>query len=211
MNLVFVEPCYWVLDVLGPSSVMVDMGLGFDADFSVAMIKRYELTSYGFDPTQKHAPALQKIADHSDGHFHYHQVGIGAEAGSVTFHESVENVSGSIMSGHTNVKSDAINSYDVTLITLDDAFDHTPDGRADFLKMDIEGPEYDILRKIASETIRRADQWCVEFHHDTIDGLTFPMTMECVRRFEAAGYRTYTRDNVNFLFYNPSPRSTDAG
>ena len=199
--LVAVPPCYWVVDRLGQGSVMIDMGLGFDADFSQAMIARFGLTSYGYDPTRKHLPALQAIAAGSGGRFHVQPAAISPKPGTAQFYESRENVSGSLMAEHPNVRNDAVDTYDVQLLTLAEVFDRCPHGRADLVKMDIEGSEYEVLESVDDEVLRRADQWVIEYHHDMTSRLTFARTLEHIRRFARLGYQSYTRDNVNFLFY----------
>lgn len=200
-SIVFIKPCYWVLDTLTKNSVVLDFGLGYNADFSMAMIERYGLTAHGFDPTRKHAPGLKQLADKSAGRFIYHADAIGPEKGSCTFHESKQNVSGSMMGGHHNVRHDQIESYNVNVITLADAIAIAPGGRVDLVKMDIEGSECAALDGTTDELLRSVPQWIIEFHHETIDGVTYAQTKQYIQRFERLGFRTYSRDSTDFLFY----------
>lgn len=203
VNLTFVKPCYWIVDRLNNQSTMLDFGLGFDADFSQAMIAKYGLRSIGFDPTQKHHPALQKIADDSGGQFRLVHAAIGGTTGEVEFFESAENVSGSLMSSHRNVQRDTIRKYSVQLITIADAFKRAECATPDLVKMDIEGPEYEALDATSDDTLQACKQWVIEFHHESIEGIPFARTQRQIARFEKLGFSTYTRDNVNFLFYAP--------
>jgi FkbM family methyltransferase len=199
VRLVFVRPCYWVVDRLGPQSTIIDMGLGFDADFSQAMIERFGLKSIGFDPTRKHQESLRKIADSSSGRFEVNDLAIGPQRQMTTFNESQQNVSGSMLNDHPNVLHDSISSYDVQVITVADALAKAE--KIDLVKMDIEGAEYDVLEQTPDEVIRRVDQWIVEFHHDMIERFHFSRTRRNIQRFKRLGYEVFTRDNVNFLFY----------
>ena len=52
--IVYVEPCYYIFDQLDENSVIIDIGLGHDADFSSALNRRYACRCYGVDPTMKH-------------------------------------------------------------------------------------------------------------------------------------------------------------
>lgn len=200
-HVTFVPPCYWLAARLDSTSVMLDMGLGFDADFSQAMIARFGLTSVGFDPTRKHYPKLKALADASGGRFHVLPIAIGTQRGEVTFHESKTNVSGSLLSGHLNVRHDPVETYQVQVITLADALTESPTGKVDLVKMDIEGAELDVLDAASDSTLTACPQWIIEFHHDLIAGGRFADTKKRVRRFSDLGFRLYTRDNVNFLFY----------
>lgn len=199
--LIFVEPCYWVVDRLGTNSVLLDFGLGFNADFSQAMIAKYGLRSVGFDPTRKHQSALRAIESTAGGRFRYEPAAIGGASGTVEFHESVENVSGSLLANHCNVRHDTIRRYPVELITIAQAFERAGAAQPDVVKMDIEGPEYDALDAASDDTIRGASQWVIEFHHDVIDDIPFSRTRKQIERFERLGFRAFTRDSVNFLFY----------
>lgn len=204
-RIVFVEPCYWVVDRLSSDSVIADMGLGNDADFSMAMINRYGLTAHGFDPTRRHVPALRNLAEQSHGRFVFHDKAIGAEPGIVTFHESQENISGSTMNRHHNVLHDTIQDYEVEVITLGEAL-HLAGPRVDLVKMDIEGSEEGVLDSTSDDLLRSVDQWCIEFHHDTVAGTTFSDTRRYLARFAELGFRMYSRNNTDFLLYRPAGR-----
>jgi FkbM family methyltransferase len=201
--LTFVKPCYWIVDSLSASSTMLDFGLGFDADFSQAMIAKYGLRSVGFDPTRKHQPALKELESATGGKFKLIAAAIGGAAGEVEFFESMENVSGSLLTTHRNVKHDTIRKYPVELITITQAFDRAGRAQPDLVKMDIEGPEYEALDAASDETLRAVKQWVIEFHHESIEAIPYSRTQKQIERFERLGFKTYTRDNVNFLFYAP--------
>jgi FkbM family methyltransferase len=197
-----VNPCYWVVDCFGPGSVIVDIGLGFDADFSVNMVAQFPVRSLGFDPTQKHAPALAAIARASDGRFEFTQAAVSTGRGPAEFHESIENVSGSLLGEHPNVARREHRRYSVQTLPLGAMLD-TAGPTVDLVKMDVEGSEFSVLDASSDDTLRRAKQWVVEFHHGAIPPFRFADTKRLLRRFRALGYRAYTRDNVNFLLYRP--------
>ena len=199
--LTFIKPCYWIVDSLSAESTMLDFGLGFDADFSQAMIAKYGLHSVGFDPTRKHQPALKALEKSTGGKFRLVAAAIGGASGEVEFFESMENVSGSLLSTHRNVKHDTIRKYPVAVITIAEAFERAGCAQPDLVKMDIEGPEYEALDAASDETLRAAKQWVIEFHHESIEGIPYARTLRQIERFQRLGFKTYTRDNVNFLFF----------
>ena len=201
IDLVFIPPCYWLVNHLNSDSVILDFGLGLDADFSQDMIARYGLVSHGFDPTHRHQPTLRQVEQSSGGRFHYHALAIGASRGSTTFHESQKNISGSLLSGHYNVRHDATTDYEVQVATLEDAMALAPGDKAKLVKMDIEGSEYDVLDGTPDSALQKVDQWIIDFHHDVIAEIPYSRTRQQVGRFRSLGYRVYTQDKVNFLFY----------
>lgn len=204
----FVEPDYWVVDRLSSESVVIDCGLGFDADFSQNMIAQYGLTSYGFDPTRKHQPGLEEIARASGGRFHFEHAAVGPEHRMVTFHESRENVSGSVLDGHRNVQADTITSYDVQMITIAEAIERAGAERVRLVKVDIEGLEYECIEDLPDALLRSVDQWLIEYHHDSVAGFPFRRTRAHLRRFRALGFDVFTLGHVNYTFYRadaPAP------
>ena len=68
-NLIFVEPTYYIIDSLNNKSIVIDVGTGNNADLSQGLIKRYNLKSYGFDPTKKHYSLLKTVEKESNGNF----------------------------------------------------------------------------------------------------------------------------------------------
>lgn len=202
-RILLTPPCYHLMDWLDEKSVFVDCGLGFDADFSQGLIKRFNVTSFGFDPTRKHLPALEKVSEGLDGKLILHPVALAARNETLLFHESVDEVSGSIDPEHWNIRQGESLSYDVAGITINDIFELLDVDRIHLFKMDIEGAEYDVLMNADEAVLSRIDQFVIEFHHDLMD-YTFDDTKECIDRLASFGFECYTRDNVNFLFYNPA-------
>jgi len=189
------------MDWLKPESVILDFGLGFNADFSIGMIQRIGLTAIGFDPTRRHEPALRQLEREHAPRFQFRSVALGPKRGTVQFHESTENVSGSMLEGHCNVRSDTIKSYDVPVITLQDAIDMTQAKKVDLVKIDVEGIEYDVVEAASDALLRSVPQWIVEYHHDCVVGIPVSRTRSHLRRFRSLGFSTHSVDSVNFLFF----------
>lgn len=157
--------------------------------------------SHGFEPTQKHHAPLEAVAAKHGGRLSITKRAIGDRRGTTTFYESLDNISGSMLPEHANVRHDATRSYEVVVVTVEDAIASVPGRDISLVKMDIEGAEYAALDATSAETLRRVPQWIVEFHHDMLPGRTFADTRRHLRRFIELGFSVYTRDNVNFLFH----------
>ena len=85
------------------NATIIDVGCGFDADFSRYMIKTYGLKAIGIDPTLKHQNALQKISETEKGQFRHILAAVSGHDGKISFNESEENVSGSILETHRKI------------------------------------------------------------------------------------------------------------
>ncbi|MBN1755112.1 FkbM family methyltransferase [bacterium] len=200
-NLRFVPPCYYILDNLDPHSIMVDVGTGNNADFSSNMIALYGLKSYGFDPTRKHHSELKKIEAGLNGKFTFYEYALTSERGTFLFHETAENISGSFLKDHRNVKNDTITSYQVKAITLMDIFNLLEVEFIDLLKLDVEGLEYDVLSSVDKVLLSKIGQLVVEFHHDSVERFGIEDTVRIIQMMSKAGFRVYTLDQVNYLFF----------
>ncbi len=197
-----VPPCYFVLERFADGDTIVDIGLGTDADFSSAMLERFPVRSVGFDPTRKHHHNLIAIESSSQGRFRLIRDGLGPRRETATFYESSINVSGSVLTTHPNIVSDPTSSYDVQLQTLADVVEASG-GSPMLVKLDVEGLEYDVFDASGDETLLRSPQWVVEFHHDIVPPYSFKDTIRVVKRFSGLGFRAFSRDAVNFLFFLP--------
>ena len=199
-----VSPCYQLLDVLNQDSFVIDIGLGNDADFSRALISKYQCVCYGFDPTERHQAEIKTQMEPYGDRFKLMKLAVGSKCGNITFYESQNNVSGSVFKDHINVKKDRITSYAVEVVTLDDILNRIGAKEVDVLKMDVEGAEYNILEQTSQKTLSRFKQMIVEFHHDTVSRFGLKNTLQIIKRISDLGYKCYTEDGRNYLFINKS-------
>ena len=106
------------------------------------------------------------------------------------------------MDNHTNIKQDKITSYEVNTINLKELKQMVAcNGVIDFLKLDLEGAEYDLLENIESSDLDNINQLFIEFHHHCIDSYTLNDTNRLVQKIKNLGFNTFTVDQHNFLFY----------
>jgi FkbM family methyltransferase len=182
---------------------VVDVGCADDADFSQHLIARFGVTAFAVDPTRKHEPALRALEKRLRPKLIHLPLALANRAGRVPFNESVENVSGSLLAGHVNVRRDHVKSYEVEAVTLADLTLRIGYARIDLLKLDIEGAEFDLLREVAPEHLRPFAQIFVEFHHQTVAGYEFEHTLALVQRIERFGFSAFTLDDRNWLFWQP--------
>lgn len=96
--------------------IVIDIGCGSKAEFSVMMIERWGAKVFVVDPTMKHRPALSNLCDRYGGLFCHVPFAVSAHDGIQTFFESRINESGSIMPDHVNMVNDETISYDILYV-----------------------------------------------------------------------------------------------
>ena len=196
----FLAPNYIFFDEFNANSVVVDVGCGAEAEFAIHMVTTHGLKAFGVDPTKKHFPALAKLVDQNDGKFVHVQKAVAREKGVITFHQSVDNESGSILSDHNNIQNDEIESYEVETLTITDLKALSDTGKVDYMKLDLEGAEYALLEGIEKATLEGIAQLFVEFHHHCVDSYSIEDTQAIVENIVSVGMKAYTVDQHNYLF-----------
>jgi len=91
---------------------------------------------------------------------------------------------------HSTTQAGA-NTIDVQAITLPQVFDDHGLDRCDFLKMDIEGGEYAILRGVDASLLKRVQLIALEYHDNTPAG----QHDELVRLLQSNGFQVQVRLN----------------
>lgn len=197
----FLAPNYIFLDRFSADSTIVDVGCGSEAEFCIHMDRAYSAKTYGVDPTRKHAEALARIESSTKGRFKHIPKAVASSAQNLTFFESVENESGSIRQDHRNVENDTVRSYEVESLTLTSLREEIGRESVDFLKLDLEGAEYDLLPSVKKEDLLPFQQVFIEFHHHCLDAYSKEDSFKLVERLSSFGLQFVTMDDHNYLFY----------
>ena len=165
------------------------------------MIDTYSVNCFGVDPTERHFPALKELEKKWEGKFTHLPFAISNNNDEITFYESLENQSGSLRDDHTNVLNDQINTYKVQCMTIPNLLEMHDIPVVDYFKLDIEGAEYDLINGLKEGDLDRVNQLFVEFHHHCIPEYTVSDTFLSVKRIESLGFKSFTYDKHNYLFF----------
>jgi FkbM family methyltransferase len=203
LGISYYPPNYVYLKKLNPNSIVVDVGCADDPDFSLYIMKKYNCKCYGIDPTRKHFPALKKVESDFNGKFVHLPLAVANKSGKLDFYESTNNTSGSILNSHINVIKDTIISYEVDAININELKRIVAgnEGKIDFMKLDLEGAEYNLLVQSQPNDFDNIDQIFIEFHHHCIDGVSQNDTVNLVQKIKNFGFNVFSIDQHNFLFY----------
>ena len=164
------------------------------------MIEKHNLNAFGVDPTMKHTPSLKMLEEITKGKFHHLAIAVTKKDGFITFYESRQNESGSILLEHINMQNDEITTYNVESVSLSELVRRIGITPVDFIKLDLEGAEYDLLDKISDEDINPFNQIFIEFHHHCTNHST-QETRLLVQNICSKGFKFFTLDHHNYLFY----------
>jgi FkbM family methyltransferase len=189
---------------LSSDSVVVDCGTGPDAELSKAMIDLFGSRCYGLEPTRRHHSALRALSELTSGRFTHLDCGVAAQNGRLVFYESLENVSGSVLADHVNVRRDETLTYEIETVGIDGLFDLLGVAWIDLLKLDIEGAEYSALASAMPQSLARIGQMIVEFHDHCVSRYWPWHTRRLMRKLRTAGFSVYSRDGINCLFFRSS-------
>ena len=199
-NIHYVPRNYLFKGKFNGQDIIIDVGCGFEAEFSMHMIKRFNLKSIGIDPTKKHFNSLKKLEGNTGGKFKHYDLAISVNTGEILFNESESNESGSILSEHKNVRKDKIKTYSVKTFSLADLPLYLDIDEIKYLKLDVEGAEYEIIKNLKKEDLDKYNQIFIEFHHHCTD-YSVKDTLDSVRKMTALGFKKLTLNNHDYLFY----------
>jgi len=183
-------------------SVIYSIGVGQDVSFDLALIERFGLPVFAFDPTPKSLAWLEQ--QNLPKEFKIHPYGIADFDGSVSFNppENPEHVSHTLLD-RPATSAEAISVPVKKLATIMQELGHS---HVDILIMDIEGAEYAVIQDICASEIRPT-QILVEFHH-RFDEVSTNETLGAIATLRESGYQLFSVSPTNeeFSFIHQSGR-----
>jgi FkbM family methyltransferase len=201
LNIKFLKPNYLYKNTINSSSIIIDVGCGYLAELSIFFINTYGAKAYGVDPTYKHKDLLQEVENKTKGRFKHLEFAVSSVEGKIVFHETYDHESGSILKDHVNILRDNIHSYEVETKKLKGLVSFLNLSSVDYLKLDLEGAEYELLKNVESSDLAPFNQIFVEFHHRAIKRYSSGDTKKIVSSICSKGFKSFTLDDVNYLFY----------
>jgi FkbM family methyltransferase len=151
----------WVVpaDLIDDSWICYCVGAGSDISFDLGLIKSYGARVRCLDPFEIFRQQAEEKAD-GDPRFSFKEVALAEKDGPLTMYGARDPLSGSLS---------AVNLYEserATMVegrTLSSLMEEFGDDRADLLKLDIEGSEYEILPTLDLSALG-VRVLCVEIH-----------------------------------------------
>lgn len=179
-------------------SIIYSIGIGEDVSFDLGLIREFNCSVYGFDPTPK--SIIWVGAQNLPPNFHFHSYGISTIDGIEKFYlpANPNYVSGSIV---TNNNINTTNSINVPMRRIKTIMQDLGHKKIDILKMDIEGAEYDVIEDILSSEIA-IDQMVIEFHHRMLEN-GVQRTRKIIELLRKSGYYlfaySFSKEELSFI------------
>jgi len=177
---------------------VIDLGAGL-GDFAICTARQCpDSTVYAFEPLAESYDLLTANVELNRlANVRMFPLAVAASAGRLYMAAG----SGLAERSRTFSRVEAAATRPVEAITLDEVFERWKIDRCDFLKIDCEGAEYDILFGASEDALRRIRHVAMEYH----EGVAPFGCADLVRFFEERGFRVHTRLNpahreIGFLF-----------
>lgn len=192
MNLKFLGTEYggWSVDLnsIKNGDFIIDAGLGEDISLLQELNKYFNLNIIGVDPTEKSHRYVESL---NLNNFKLYKKAIAKNGiHHIDFYKNSNPtyVSESYYEDHSSVGQD---SYRVDCISFKELIKkYNPS----FIKMDIEGAEYDVLEECIG-----VKQICVEFHHHCMSSKNLTDTISVLKKMINNGYKLISsRNDIEF-------------
>jgi FkbM family methyltransferase len=144
---------------IGPDSVVIDVG-AFNGGWAQHMVRRYDPIIYAFEPNPESFAALEKKALNNPK-LNVYEFGLGDVDMNVEF---TANGLGSSMCDERDKTAD-IPRINVEIAAIDRVWHDLKLGRVQLMKINIEGAEFPLLRKmIEADLLKEVDSFMIQFH-----------------------------------------------
>lgn len=193
----------WVdLSKLSSKSVVYSFGLAFEISFDRAIIEKTGgCRVYGFDPDPRSIQWLKREDIYVPAQMKYFQLGLAAKPGKHRFGVTdPDNMAGSlVLDGYQEF-------IEAEFKTLEQIMAENDHAVVDYVKMDIEGAEFDLFKEWLDRKFSPpVKQLWVEFHPET-KNMSMKQVEQLVRSLDAIGLvpikRSYRRNPKHFLLQN---------
>lgn len=179
-----INECHWTLcpEGLGTQSVVYSGGVGNDISFEHALVEQFGCSVVMIDPSPTGRQTMSR-PENKIPQFRFFPVALGGHSGSLNLTSPMNSAEGSwyLQQG----KPGELKVPCTDLLTLMQQNHHQ---HIDFLKIDIEGSEYEVVDDILRRHIP-VRQICVEFHHHIIPGIKRTRTIRSILKLATHGYR----------------------
>jgi FkbM family methyltransferase len=178
---------------IGERSTVVDLGVNRGA-FAVSMIEAYRCSVLGVEPV----PALFAALPARD-RLTVEQRAITADGGPTALYLNDARCA----TIERRLSQTGAPAVEVPGTTLGGLLDRHGLDRVPLVKVDIEGAEITMLESSSADTLRRVDQFTIEFH-DFLDPALGDAVRDARRTLRSAGFAelSLSRDNTDVLFVN---------
>jgi FkbM family methyltransferase len=150
---------------INKTDTVVDIGAhkGYFSIFAANLAKNGKV--YAFEPTEKNFDFLKKnISLNHKKNVYPYKLGIASKKSKRKIYEYSNQAGGISLIREWFGESDSVKAYNIECITMEDLFTKCKIDRINFLKLDCEGSEHEILFNTPSKFMKRIDKIGMEYH-----------------------------------------------
>ncbi|GIK83878.1 MAG: hypothetical protein BroJett025_05000 [Patescibacteria group bacterium] len=182
---------WWIpRNILNENSICYSGGVGEDVSFDLELIKKFNVKVFAFDPTPRSIEYVSKNV--KDDRFIFIPFGLWKNSTKKKFFTPANknHVSHSIVNLHKTNEF-----FEANCVTLKLIMQKLKHSKIDLLKIDIEGAEYAVLKKMLNDKIY-PNIICVEFDQPASLKRMYSM----VKKLTGSGYKLVKKEYYNFTF-----------
>lgn len=189
----------WVVpvDMIERDWICYCVGVGEDITFDLAIINRFGVNVYAFDPTPRAVRYVKEAMSGLPESFHFQDIGLWSSDATLRFYapDNPNYVSHSIVN-----LCQTQTYFEAPCKKLSSIMRDLGHERIDLLKLDIEGAEFEVLRNILEERLN-IQVLCVEYDQP----VPFHRIIGSIWQLIHAGYRLICIDRFNLTFCRSGP------
>jgi len=170
---------------------VIDIGAGI-GEFAILVAKEHPGSQvYAYEPFPESFALLEEnLKLNMTRNVRAFQIAIGSKSGKMALATTGEAVQHTTT--HSTVSGSASSMIEVPGLSLDDLFRVNGLAHCDFLKIDCEGCEFEILFNASLETLKRINHICLEYH----DGFTEFSHVDLVSYLQQNEFRVKVMPNI---------------
>ncbi len=187
--------CPWTIcpDGLSSKSIVYSGGVGSDISFEHELVKRFNCDVVLYDPSPTGLETMA-LPQHKIPQFHFFPVALAGHSGTLKMAPPLD-----AQGDAWFPQAHAAGTIEVPCTDLASFLERNGHKQVDFLKLDIEGSEYEVIEHILSRRIP-VRQICVEFHHGILPGIRRSQTIRSMFKLIARGYKLLHQEGANHTF-----------
>ena len=161
LNEIYLDRVYDVPGVdLGLCTSVLDIGANVGAFALYTVSKAPQASVYCFEPARKNYDMLVRNLTTNRANVRAYRLAVAADCGTVPL------VTGDLSINYS-IRATSSSSEIVQTVNMSEVFAMAGVDRFDFVKMDVEGAELEILASCTDEQLRRMSAISMEWHHST--------------------------------------------
>ena len=187
--------CPWTICPTGlnSKSIIYSAGVGSDISFEHELVKKIGCRVILIDPSPTGIQTMS-LPENKIPEFSHFPVALAARNGTLKMAPPLDPKGDSWFAQQDSAAKHEVRCVDLQSLMKQNGHEHI-----DFLKLDIEGCEYEVIEDILRRRLPVA-QIAVEYHHGILAGITRGQTIRSMLSLIARGYKLLCQEGANHTF-----------